>query len=80
MTDEEMSRLWNGRHEPPVHVKDYAYDGWMVACFTECNGQWRCVVEDRDGRLSIHNASQLTAERKKTARPEGRADGTPDEK
>jgi hypothetical protein len=64
MTDEEMI-AYNGRaiEKNPVHVKanDYRYDGWLVSAFSKRSGQWRCVVEDDDGRLFIHNAGQITA-------------------
>lgn len=63
MTDAELSKLWNGNHEPPVRVtaNDYAYDGWLVSLFQKRSGQWRGIVEDADGRLFIHNAGQLAA-------------------
>lgn len=61
MTDAEMSKLWNSNHKPPVRVtaNDYAYDGWLVTVFQKRSGQWRCAVEDSNGRLFIHNSAQL---------------------
>jgi len=65
MTDDEMLTLvLNGCI--PVHVKanDYEYDGWLVSAFAKRRGGWRCVVEDINGRLFIHNAAQLSEEEK----------------
>jgi len=47
----------------PVHVvaNDYACDGWIVAAFEKRGGAKRCVVEDPNGRLFIHNSRQLRA-------------------
>jgi hypothetical protein len=58
MTPEELEAALTEK----VHVtaSDYAYDGWLVAVFLKRRGERRCVVEDSNGRLFIHNASQLT--------------------
>jgi hypothetical protein len=48
--------------EASVRVKggDYAYDGWIVCVFNKRSGVSRCVVEDEQGRLFIHNLGQIT--------------------
>lgn len=42
-----------------VTANDYSYDGWLVAKFKKRSGHLRCVVEDANGRLFIHNFLQL---------------------
>jgi hypothetical protein len=64
MTDEEL--LAADANPQWVHVRvkatDYEYEGWLVTAFGKRRPtQVRCVVEDDNGRLFIHNASQLTA-------------------
>ena len=62
MTDREMILLHKSSSDP-AHVRvianDYSYDGWLVSIFFKCKGALRCVVEDDNGRLFIHNAGQL---------------------
>lgn len=60
MTDEEMKTIITEK----VHVvaSDYSYDGWLMSAFPKRSGEWRCVVEDSNGRLFIHNARQLHVE------------------
>lgn len=63
MTENELL-LANNREEggAPVTVKaaDYSYDGWLVSVFPKRSMQMRCVLEDANGRLFIHNARQIT--------------------
>ncbi len=42
-----------------VTAGDYSYDGWLVVTFLKQSGQTRCVVEDDNGRLFIHNPTQV---------------------
>jgi len=59
MTDQE---LWSLSSCTPILVvaKDYSYTGYIVTVFKKIGGAQRCVVEDDNGRLFIHNASQLS--------------------
>lgn len=60
--DDALMQEFDGQDDPqPVRVtaNDYAYDGWLLASFQKRSGAWRCVVEDVNGRLFIHNAGQL---------------------
>ena len=62
MTDEEMIEMWKPFLDSvPIRVKanDYSYDGHLVNVFLKRSGALRCVVEDDNGRLFIHNAGQL---------------------
>lgn len=43
-----------------VKAKDYSYEGWLVANFHKRSGEQRCVVEDENGRLFIHNLNQMS--------------------
>lgn len=63
MTDEELLKADATPQWCRVLVKasDYSYEGWLVAVFNKRRHQLRCVVEDDNGRLFIHNAGQLTA-------------------
>lgn len=64
MTDEELFSIDAQPQWQRVRVKasDYQYDGWIVTVFNKRRIQnVRCVVEDDNGRLFIHNAGQLTA-------------------
>ena len=62
MTEDEMLREHSVPFAPvTVKASDYSYDGWLVSVFPKRSHQLRCVVEDANGRLFIHNASQLTA-------------------
>lgn len=64
MTDEDIFAI---EAEPQfrrvlVKASDYHYEGWLVTVFNKrSKSQVRCVVEDDNGRLFIHNAGQLTA-------------------
>jgi len=42
-----------------VKANDYSYTGWLVSVFQKRSKAVRCVVEDRNGRLFIHNPDQL---------------------
>lgn len=42
-----------------VIANDYRYDGWVVTVFSKRKSSIRCVVEDENGRLFIHNPHQL---------------------
>lgn len=42
-----------------VVASDYSYLGRVASVFQKSSGKWRCVVEDIEGRLFIHNAGQL---------------------
>jgi hypothetical protein len=42
-----------------VVAADYSYEGEVVTVFSKRRGQMRCVVEDDNGRLFIHNSGQL---------------------
>lgn len=61
MTDQDMIDLIGREHRPRVIVKanDYSYEGWIVSTFQKQSAALRCVVEDDNGRLFIHNAGQL---------------------
>jgi hypothetical protein len=64
VTDEQLIRLFgDGRRKPRVRVKggDYSYRGWLVTVFRKRRGALRCSVEDRNGRLFIHNARQVSS-------------------
>lgn len=64
MTDEELFALDADPDFRRVTViaSDYYYEGWLVTVFNKRRkSQVRCVVEDDNGRLFIHNASQLRA-------------------
>lgn len=61
MTDDELnaatgSPLWV---RVRVQATDYAYEGWLVSVFRKRSDATRCVVEDDNGRLFIHNAGQI---------------------
>lgn len=59
MTDMQLLML---DHGAPVRVTagDYAYDGWLSMIGKKRNGGViRCVVEDENGRLFIHNSGQI---------------------
>lgn len=43
-----------------VTAGDYAYDGWIVCIFKKRSGVTRCIVEDENGRLFIHNMTQVS--------------------
>lgn len=57
MSDLEMTQSLGKR--VVVIANDYSYEGWVVAAFEKKRGGLRCVVEDDNGRLFIHNAKQL---------------------
>lgn len=61
MDDALMQELASQDEPQAVRVTagDYAYDGWLIMCGQKRGGAWRCVVEDANGRLFIHNAGQL---------------------
>lgn len=42
-----------------VVANDYSYEGKIVSVFQKRSEAWRCVVEDDNGRLFIHNAMQV---------------------
>ena len=42
-----------------VTANDYAYEGFLVSVFYKRTGAIRCVIEDSNGRLFIHNAKQI---------------------
>lgn len=44
-----------------VIANDYSYEGYVVSQFKKRSGAIRVVVEDCNGRLFIHNPSQLRA-------------------
>ena len=54
---------WSSMYGDPTPVRvvanDYAYDRWIVSAFAKRGGANRCVVEDANGRLFIHNSKQL---------------------
>jgi hypothetical protein len=58
MTDDELRAMAPGQ---PVTVTggDYSYAGWLNVVFEKRSGAVRCVVEDENGRLFVHNAKQL---------------------
>ena len=63
MTDDELLAIDAEPQWVQVEVAggDYRYWGWVVSVFSKRRkGQVRCVVEDSNGRLFIHNAGQLT--------------------
>jgi len=64
MNDQQMRNWFVNRHDDPVMVsgRDYVYHGWIVSVFMKRRERagMRCVVEDKHGRLFIHNAIQLS--------------------
>lgn len=42
-----------------VVANDYTYEGWLTVVFRKMRGNVRCVVEDENGRLFIHNPTQI---------------------
>lgn len=58
MTREKLLNLKHGC-AVIVTAKDYAYEGAIVSVFPKRKGAVRCVVEDDNGRLFIHNAEQI---------------------
>lgn len=62
MTDEELQQLLieNNGCAVKVTANDYSYDGFLVFGGRKLSLKVRAVVEDVEGRLFIHNASQLT--------------------
>lgn len=67
MSDDEMLALESQPQWQRVRVtaSDYGYEGWLVTVFRKrrTQTQYRCVVEDDNGRLFIHNAGQLSVVR-----------------
>jgi hypothetical protein len=64
MNNADLWDLFNEHDEPPpvtVNANDYSYDGWLVMVGCKRDGAVRCVVEDSNRRLFIHNASQVRA-------------------
>lgn len=59
MTDDELKTV-NRLHLLQVTANDYTYEGRLVSTFEKRSGQIRCVIEDDNGRLFIHNAKQLS--------------------
>lgn len=60
MTDELMQKLAaDGPVAVCVTANDYSYEGWLVSAFAKRSGAWRCVVEDANGRLFVHNSTHL---------------------
>ena len=62
MTSEEMREHFKSKADEAVMIngRDYTYHGWLVDVFQKRKSKdWRCVIEDRHGRLFIHNAHQL---------------------
>lgn len=60
MKDEIVPR--DEGYYPRVHVTggDYSYFGYLTAVFRKRRGGLiRCVVEDENGRLFIHNSKQV---------------------
>lgn len=62
MTEEELIRHAAADAPVPVVVtaNDYSYHGWIVGLAKKRSGVFRGVVEDVNGRLFIHNSSQLS--------------------
>lgn len=62
MTDEQMVKHLDQCPDVAVTVEghDYRYNGWLVAIFKKRSNGWRCVVEDKHGRLAFHASSQLS--------------------
>jgi hypothetical protein len=57
VTDEDMVHMSHPNQRVHVVVGD---DGWLVSAFrTHRSRAWRCVVEDDNGRLFIHNSGNL---------------------
>ena len=48
-------------HKVKIQANDYSYEGWVVATFTKRGGATRIVVEDDNGRLFIHNLTQVVS-------------------
>ena len=44
-----------------IKANDYSYEGWVVCTFAKRSGAIRLVVEDENGRLFIHNPSQVVS-------------------
>ena len=49
--------------DPPVRLtvtgNDYSYEGWVAGVVIKRSGAIRYVIEDDNGRLFIHNATQI---------------------
>lgn len=63
MTNAELLDAAGGAQSLHIPVRvtasDYRYDGWLIMVGCKRSGALRCVVEDSNGRLFIHNAGQL---------------------
>jgi len=70
MTDEDLFNILDtcaarddGRGIAPIPVLvtggDYAYRGWIVGAAVKRSGLIRAMVEDKHGRLFVHNAGQI---------------------
>jgi hypothetical protein len=63
VNDLQMQRWFGHRSDEAVMVvgRDYVYHGWIVAVFHKRKekGGWRCVVEDKHGRLFIQSSHEL---------------------
>lgn len=63
MRDEELLAYHRlDRHrDVKVTANDYSYGGTLATVFRKRTGAIRAVVEDDNGRLFIHNPSQIEA-------------------
>jgi hypothetical protein len=63
MTDEQIRQHLTEYPDRAVTVmgRDYIYNGWIVTVFRKRRQRagWRCVIEDKHGRLFIHSAHQV---------------------
>jgi hypothetical protein len=62
LTEDGLLDLFHSTETPPpvtVMGNDYSYEGWVVMVGYKRDGAFRCVVEDINKRLFIHNAGQV---------------------
>lgn len=59
--EDPIDVMWTSTVGTRVRViaNDYSYTGWVMCVFRKRRGTIRVVVEDENGRLFIHNPSQL---------------------
>lgn len=55
----KMAKIRMAPTEVIVKAGDYSYRGYLVVEFEKLSGAVRCVVEDENGRLFIHNPGQV---------------------
>jgi len=62
MNSSDLYKLYASSDSPvsiTVTTTDYSYDGYLITVFEKRSGVTRCIVEDDNGRLFIHNPLQI---------------------